>query len=158
MNPLGLDPLRFWVAVSRADGGVLGVVQLQEVQLGQRFTEVRSMVVGREHRNLGVGRALLSEAMASLPEDEPVWLTTVPRSASFYARHGFEPVYDTTELPTTVWFERFAGQFVARAVGAGTCVAMRRAGDRVRKTVGARGYERPGPDGDWGGPSLPGGR
>ena len=144
MNPLGLDPARFWVAVDR-QGQVLGIVQLQAISLGSSFHELRSTVVRSEYRNLGVGAALVKEALASLPEDEPVWLVTgawdgcrcragacmgrhgcpqlplgdgvgaVPRSAGFFMRLGFEPVYETTELPTTIWFERFAGQFVAQA-------------------------------------------
>jgi len=83
------------------------------------------MVVDASFRSLGIGRKLLLSLLERVEPGGDVWLVTIPSSSGFYARHGFTIASDPNQIPSAINLERFAGQFVARLVGADTCLAMR---------------------------------
>lgn len=135
MNPLGLQPERFTVAVAGApEGGerVVGIVQV--APLGEGSTggnapspasvELRSLVVARRHRRRGLGARLVRHRLAQLPPGTQVWLTTVERQEAFYNKLGFER-QPLIAAPGAMRFEVAAGLLVARLVAKQQLLLMR---------------------------------
>lgn len=92
-----------------------------------RYYELRTMVVDPGFRNLGIGKSLLDAAIATVPQDADVWATTIPASASFFARHGFDIVReDMRDVPNEIYVEWTVGRVVARVAANTTCLIIRR--------------------------------
>ncbi len=85
----------FWVL--ETDGGVTGVMGIQEVQ---DVTLIRHAYVRTAGRRGGVGSALLAHLLAQT--DRPILIGTWKSAVwavDFYRKHGFEPVPDDQIAP-----------------------------------------------------------
>lgn len=87
LNPFGLDWERFTVAVDGQDG-VIGCVQLKRHAGGA--VELASLVVRRDWRGRGVGRALIAAMKAE--SHGGLWLMCRPNLVSYYEKVGFQVV------------------------------------------------------------------
>ncbi|KAK9903464.1 hypothetical protein WJX75_006311 [Coccomyxa subellipsoidea] len=105
MNPLGLVPERFTVAVS-ADGTLLGFGQLEQKD---SYVELRSMIVEPSVR----------------AGSSDVLLTTIGSRMRFYQNEGFHRL-SLKEVPRSLLFEVLAGTVVARIAAGDELVVMKR--------------------------------
>ncbi|BDA50217.1 hypothetical protein COCOBI_15-3460 [Coccomyxa sp. Obi] len=120
MNPLGLVPERFTVAVSPA-GNLLGFGQLEKKD---SYIELRSMIVDPSARGQGVGKALLKELLSKAGRSD-VLITTIGNRMPFYQSEGFQRL-GLKEVPRSLLFEVMAGTVVARIAAGDELVVMKR--------------------------------
>ncbi|KIZ01123.1 hypothetical protein MNEG_6837 [Monoraphidium neglectum] len=105
MNPLSIDQRLIVVAACPSSGALIGLGQL--VPLGPGRSEIRSVVVEKEHRGKGIGAALVQHLCSRT--SDTVWITTISRRTQFYERvAGFELV-PFTQVPREMLFEALAG-------------------------------------------------
>ncbi|KAK9832488.1 hypothetical protein WJX81_001200 [Elliptochloris bilobata] len=131
MNPLRLAAERFVVATQQSNGGLLGFGQLEPKPSAQnkQFLELRTMIVKPEHRQRGVGKALLGELLRRGAATD-IFLTTISRQAGFYMRQGFTEVpLGLSTVPGCMLFEVAAGLVVARLAAKDRLVVLKRPRD-----------------------------
>lgn len=92
INPFDLRWPRFQVA--EKDGRIIGVVQVKPH--GDDSRELASLAVVPQHRDQGVGSALVGAILAS--ETGPVYLTCADRLEGYYVRFGFRSL-EPAEMP-----------------------------------------------------------
>ncbi|EEH57010.1 uncharacterized protein MICPUCDRAFT_58199 [Micromonas pusilla CCMP1545] len=147
MNPLGLDPSRFVVAVDdgdvvvgfgqvrpwetlsdRADivGGIVRGLGLAPNWRGS-LLEVASLLVTKDRRGEGVGSAILREliadATADASKETTLCLLTLRGTTSFYERFGFR-ITEEENTPRPLMAERAIGNVVAGVIANDECVCM----------------------------------
>jgi N-acetylglutamate synthase-like GNAT family acetyltransferase len=153
MNPLGLDPTRFVVAVDDARGGeIVGFGQLKPWEtlsdrpkddvVGQlvrlmnltpnwsgELLELASLVVTKERRGGGVGtavaRRLVTDAKTAKAKPPTLCLLTLRTTIPFYERLGFEEIVSPEYVPRPLQAELALGRVVARLARNDECVAMK---------------------------------
>jgi N-acetylglutamate synthase-like GNAT family acetyltransferase len=123
MRPTGLDWRRFHVACE--DGEVVGAVQVRP-----EGPELASLVVRKDRRGRGLGRALVESRLAEMPG--PVFLVAPRVLAGFYERHGFA-LRRPLDAPRPVAVDWALGQ------GLGTLNSLARGMRPRRMVVMARG-------------------
>lgn len=127
MNPLGLDVTRFVIAES-SGGEISGFGQLAPLDgsasSGSQRLELKSLIVEPEHRNEGVGKALLRELVARARDSE-IYLTTLASTAPFYESANFA-VLSSAQIPRSLLFEYYCGTVVARLAAQQRLIVMRR--------------------------------
>ena len=87
LNPLGIDWRRFRVAVD-PQGRLIGCGQVKPHCDGSR--ELASIVVHPQHRQHGVGRAIVEHLLAENPG--VLYLITAGRTGSYYEPFGFHRI------------------------------------------------------------------
>ncbi len=100
INPMSLDWRRFVIAVDGNDR-MLGCGQLKPH--GKDIIELASIAVQSDHRNQGIGRAIIEHLLARAPR--PVYLICRAPLGAFYERWGFHSLA-LQEMPA--YFHRLA--------------------------------------------------
>jgi N-acetylglutamate synthase-like GNAT family acetyltransferase len=131
MNPLSISQDRLVVAFDDSDeNSLLGFGQIRP--LDGVYSELASLYVNPEHRQQGIGGALVQQLLLRHDQAEApttVCLLTLRSTTPFYENLGFE-VMDKDEIqssmPSSFQFEYAAGSVVSSLLGNGLVCMVRR--------------------------------
>lgn len=126
MNPLSISKRTLLVAQSD-DGSMVGFGQIRP--LDGVYSELASLYVDPEHRQQGIGSALVEKLLqrhdADLMAPPRVCLLTLQPTTTFYERHGFMVHTCIDDLPASLQFEFTAGSLVSTFLGNDICCMVR---------------------------------
>jgi N-acetylglutamate synthase-like GNAT family acetyltransferase len=130
MNPLSISQDRLLVVFDDFDEDLLGFGQIRP--LDGVYSELASLYVNPEHRQQGIGGALVRQLLLRHDQVESpstVCLLTLRSTTPFYEKQGFE-VMDQDEIqstmPSSFQFEYAAGSVVSSLLGNGLVCMIRR--------------------------------
>jgi ribosomal protein S18 acetylase RimI-like enzyme len=127
MNPLSISERTLLVAAQSEEGDMVGFGQIRP--LDSVYSELASLYVYPEHRNRGIGSALVEKLLERHDADpfhsKRVCLLTLKPTMKFYEKHGFVEHMSIDDLPSALQFEFRAGSLVSSMLGNDICCMVR---------------------------------
>ena len=115
------------VAAQSEQGDMIGFGQIRP--LDSIYSELASLYVYPEHRNRGIGSALVEKLLQRHDADpfhsKRVCLLTLKPTVRFYEKHGFVEQISIDDLPSALQFEFRAGSLVSSILGNDICCMVR---------------------------------
>ena len=115
MNPLSMSTQTLLIAYNGQSEDMIGFGQIRP--LNTEYSELASLYVLPNYRQLGVGSALVNELLARHEDHTKVCLLTLEPTMPFYERHGFVRIESLEDLPSSVQFEFKAGSLISSFLG-----------------------------------------